>query len=264
MIISKRHDFGFVHIPKCAGSTIRQQLRELDDLGGKFYHTMTVPGFGRINGNHVLLTVLERYFPEDLAALRAVTSYAILREPEDRFISAVAQYLRANVREPSELSAKEILAETGRIIASLRDDPEQRVMRNVIFYRQTDYVYLHGERVIDHLYTMDDLAPLFDRLEARHGLKLERDTVWNPTVTYRIPGSSGGIKRAKDVARRMLPVRTYTAVRDMGVRLLTTRGVAQLDAALKGSAEVQDFVAMHYAEDAALYRSVRAGAEAVQ
>jgi hypothetical protein len=261
MIISKSHDFGFVHIPKCAGSTIRQQLRELDDLGGRFYHTMTLPELGRINGNHVLLKVLERHFADDLAALREVTSYAILREPQERFISAVAQYLRSNVREPSELSEREILAETGKIMAALRADPDQRVARNTIFYRQADYVYLHGERVIDHLYPMDDLAPLFDRLEARHGLSLERDTVWNPTVTYRIPGSSGGIKRVKDVARRMLPTRAYGSVRDLGVRLLTKRGVAQLDAALLGSAEVREFIATHYAGDIALYRAVRAEAE---
>ncbi len=184
MIISAAHDFGFVHIPKCAGSTIRQQLRDKDDLGGKFYHTMTLPDLGQINGNHVLLSVLERYFPDDLARLRAVTSYAILRDPGDRFRSAVAQFLRARVREPGELSEAEIRAETDGIIAALRDDPDQRVARNTIFYRQADYIYLHGEKVIDHVYTMKNMDALFDRLASQHGLDLERDQVWNPTVTF--------------------------------------------------------------------------------
>lgn len=254
MIVSKLHDFGFIHIPKCAGSTIRQQLRAIDDLGGRFYHTMTLPDLGRINANHVLLGVLERYFPEDLAALRAVTSYAILRDPQERFISAVAQHLRAHVREPGELSDAELQTETDKIIDALERDPDQRVIRNTIFYRQIDYVYLHGERVIDHLYSMDDLDPLFDRLSTEHGLKLERDTVWNPSVSYRIPGSSGGIKRVKDMAKRLLPVRSYALVRDMGLRLLTTEGVPRLDAVLRDNPKVQDFILTHYHDDIALYQ----------
>lgn len=258
MIISKSHDFGFVHIPKCAGSTIRQQLRDLDDLGGKFYHTMTLPDLGRINANHVLLKVLERHFPEDLAALREVTSYAILREPHERFISAVAQHLRAHVKEPSELSQADLRVEIDKIMASLSGDPDQKVIRNTIFYRQADYVYLDGVQVIDRLYTMDNLDPLFDRLETEHGLPLDRGAVWNPTVSYRIPGSSGGIKRIKDMAKQLLPVRSYAAMRDLGVRLLTTQGVPELETTLRNDPKVQDFIASHYHDDIALYQSLRA------
>ena len=257
MIISKAHDFGFVHIPKCAGSTIRQQLRDLDDMEGRFYHTMTLPDLGRINANHILLSVLERHFPEDLARLRDVTSYAILCEPMDRFKSAVAQHLRAHVREAAEIPEAEIRAQTDEIIAALRADPDQREIRNTIFYRQSDYVFLHGERIIDHLYPMDGMGPLFDRIADVHGLTIERDRVWNPTVTYRVPGSSRGLKRLKDSARKVLPTRAYAAVRDLGVKVFTTKGVPKLDNVLDGSAAVRDFVADHYAADIALYDTIR-------
>ncbi len=262
MIINKAHDFGFVHIPKCAGSTIRQQLRDLDDMGGRFYHTMTLPDLGKINANHILLSVLDRHFPEDLARLRDVTSYAILREPMDRFKSAVAQHLRAHVREAAEMSEPEIRTETDKIIDALRDDPDQKVIRNTIFYRQSDYVFLHGERIIDHLYPMDDMGPLFDRIARVHGLTIERDRVWNPTVTYRLPGSSGGLKRIKDRARKVLPTRTYAAVRDLGIKVFTTKGVPKLDSVLDGSSTVRDFVAEHYAGDIALYAGLRTPAAA--
>lgn len=258
MIINKAHDFGFVHIPKCAGSTIRQQLRDRDDLEGKFYHTMTLPDIGRINANHILLGTLEQHFPDDLARLRDVTSYAILRAPMDRFKSAVAQHLRGHVREASELSLAEIQAETDKIIAEIRADPDQRVIRNTIFYRQVDYVFLHDEQIIDHLYPMTNMAPLFDRLDQVHGLALERDQVWNPTVTYRVPGSSSGLKRLKDKARKVLPTKTYATVRDIGIRLLTTKGVPKLERFLDNSQTVRDFVDDHYARDIALYHKVRA------
>ena len=186
-----------------------------------------------------------------------MTSYAILREPMDRFKSAVAQHLRAHVREAAEIPEAEIRAQTDEIIAALRADPDQREIRNTIFYRQSDYVFLHGERIIDHLYPMDGMGPLFDRIADVHGLTIERDRVWNPTVTYRVPGSSRGLKRLKDSARKVLPTRAYAAVRDLGVKVFTTKGVPKLDNVLDGSAAVRDFVADHYAADIALYDTIR-------
>ena len=261
MIINAAHDFGFVHIPKCAGSTIRQQLRDQDDLGGKFYHTMTLPDIGRINGNHVPLDLLESHFPEDLARLRAVTSYAIVRAPAERFVSSIAQYLRTHVGEPAELTRSRILAETAKIIDQIRADPAQREIRNTIFFRQTDFISLRGEKIIGYVYAMEDIDAFFDRLATVHQLQLDRETVWNPTVTYRVPGSSGGLKRIKTISRQVLPTRTYAAVRDLGLKLFTTRGVPQLDAALGAMPAVRDFVAEYYAADAELYRNARAERE---
>jgi hypothetical protein len=256
MIINKTHNFGFIHIPKCAGSTIRQQLRDRDDLGGRFYHTMTLPDLGRINGNHVPLNVLAAHFPEELAALRAVTSYAILRDPMDRFVSGISQYLRAHVREPAEMTPVEIATQTSRIIEAIRRDTGQTEIRNTIFYRQYTYVELEGERVIDHLFAMPDMAALFDRIETQHGLVLIRDKVWNPTVTYRVPQMSGPLKRLKTLAQRHLPMKTYVALREVGMQAFTTKGVAKLSTQLEGSAEVQAFVAEHYRADAELYHAV--------
>lgn len=255
MIINAAHDFGFVHIPKCAGSTIRHQLREIDDLGGRFYHTMTLPDIGLINGNHVPLDLLGSHFPEVLAQLRAVTSYATVRAPTERFISAVAQYLRSHVREPAELSEAEMLEETDRIIAAVRADTGRRDIRNTIFYRQVDFVYLRGEKVIDHVYAMENMQTMLERIAAGHGLELRGDTVWNPTVTYRVSGISGALKRLNSASRRILPRSAYVALRDLGIRALTTRGVPTLETALRNSPAVTSFVAEHYAADLELYRN---------
>lgn len=254
MIISAAHDFGFVHIPKCAGSTIRHQLREQDDLGGRFYHTMTLPDIGRINGNHVPLDLLDSHFPEVLEQLRAVTSYATVREPLKRFISAVAQYLRSHTGEPAGLSEADILRETSRIIAGIQADTGRRDIRNTIFYRQADFVYLRGERVVGHVYAVENMEKMLERIAAVHGLELRGDTVWNPTVTYRVSGLSGALKRINSASRRILPRNTYVALRDFGIKTLTTKGVPVLEKALHNSREVQTFVAGYYAADLDLYR----------
>lgn len=255
MIINKAHDFGFVHIPKCAGSTIRQQLRDKDDAQGKFYHTMTVAGLGKVNANHLPLGVLAAHFPQDLAALRAVTSYAIARAPMERFISSMAQYLRRDDQDPSEMSATQIRERTLQIIAELSAAGSAREMRHTIFLRQADYVYLEGEKVIDHVYPMTRMDALFDRIETQHGLDLIRDTVWNPTVTYRFPLISRPLKSLKASAQKILPVKTYAAVRDMGFRLFTTKGVATLNETLLGMPEVTAFVREHYGADKDLYHN---------
>ena len=258
MIISKAHDFGFVHIPKCAGSTIRQQLRDKDDLSGRFYHTMILPEVGRINANHVRLETLEQFFPDTLTALRQVVSHAIVREPHERFRSAVAQHLRGRGTNPADMSDTELASEVAQLMTMIEDDTDFQNIQNTIFFRQTDFIFLHGERVVEHLFLMENIQDLFDRMESVHGLTLKRDTVWNPTVSYRVPGTAGSLNRLKTLAQRVLPHRHYAALRDLGVALFTTRGVPKLEALLTGSDDVRAFVERFYADDIALYHDLKA------
>lgn len=258
MIISKAHNFGFIHIPKCAGSTIRHQLRDKDDLSGKFYHTITLPEIGRINANHVRLEILEQFFPEALCALRDVVSYAIVREPHERFRSAVAQHMRAREIDPTKLNDAELTEKVAQIITEIENDTAFRTISNTVFFRQTDFIFLRGTRVVDHLFLMEDLQDLFDRMESEHGLTLKRDTVWNPTVSYRVPGTAGGLNRLKAMAQRTLPARHYAMLRDLGVKLFTTRGVPELETHLTSSDYVLDFVERFYTDDITLYNGLKA------
>lgn len=258
MIINKAHNFGFVHIPKCAGSTVRQQLRDQDDLGGRFYHTIKVPGFAKINGNHTQLKVLKTHFPGAFAALQEVTSYAITRDPLDRFISSVSQYLRSAGKDPGAMRKTEILAEVHRLMAALSAPSDQHVIAHTIFFRQTDYVFCDGERIIDHLYPIERLDRFFDRLATQHDLHLIRDKKWNPTVTYRVPAMRGRIEACKKVAQKYLPMKAYVALRDWSARMLTTEGATELEQVFRESLDVCTFVAEHYAQDARLHRAAQA------
>lgn len=253
MLISKAHNFGFVHIAKCAGSTIRQQLRDKDDLGGRFYQTMQHEALGHINANHLPLHILEQHFPQELAALQDVTSYTVLREPMDRFISGVSQFLRDGGQEPGDLSPEALRTAAHGVITYMESAPDLPDLRHTLFARQALYVSLGGARVVTHTYPMRPLSALFDTLERDHDLHLIRDKVWNPTVTYKVPAMAGPLKAAKDLAQKALPVGAYAKVRDLGVKLFTTKGVPKLNETLQGDARVQDFVARFYAEDATLY-----------
>jgi hypothetical protein len=258
MIISRAHDFGFVHIPKCAGSTIREQLRDKDDLQGRFYRTMQVEGLGKINGNHVPLRWLAEYFPADYAALRAVKSYAITRRPMDRFVSAVSQRIRAMGQEPGNLSATEIRRLTAEILADLDKAQGFPTGLYTIFMRQTDFTCHDGAQVLTELWPMENIDGFFDMLENRHGLPLIRDTVWNPTVTYRVPAMAGPLKRAKDMAKKLLPMNAYAKLRDLGIKAFTTKGAPNLNEVLLGTATITAFVADYYRADAEQHAAARA------
>lgn len=257
MIISHAHDFGFVHIPKCAGSTIRHQLRDIDDLQGAFFGTKVLPDGRQINGNHVPLQVLKVHYPEAWDALCGVTSYVIVRDPMGRFLSAMAQYLRGNVREAAEMRKDEILSEALQIIATVTDQNAPQTVKHAVFYPQVDFVYLEGQQVITHVVAMDDVDLLFDRMTTQHDLTIIRDKVWNPTVTYRVPAMSGALNRVKDISKQYLPMKTYVNLRELAVRTLTTKGVPKLEEVLQASGDVQDFVSRFYAEDATLYQTAK-------
>ena len=64
LIISDRFGFAFVHIPKCAGSTVREQIRRIDpecfEMAGRRMH----PDLGKIDAMHLPLDILRDHFPE--------------------------------------------------------------------------------------------------------------------------------------------------------------------------------------------------------
>jgi hypothetical protein len=258
MIIIKAHDFAFVHIPKCAGSTVRQQLRARDDLNERFYYTIQIPDFAKINGNHIQLSVLKTYFPDDFKALRAVTSYAISRNPLDRFISGVAQHVRDAGEDPGSMRPAEILRRAQDISAALRMPAQDHVIAHTIFLPQVDYVYLGGEKIVDHVYTIEDMDAFFDRLETQHDLHLIRDKKWNPTVTYRVPAMSGRAQSLNKIAQKYLPMKAYVSLRALGTRVLTTPGAPKMEQILREDAGIRDFVADHYASDWQFYRDAKA------
>jgi hypothetical protein len=253
MIISQSHNFGFVHIAKCAGSTIRQQLRDKDDLGGRFYKTMTLPGLGRINANHLSLQMLRDHFPEELAQLKAVTSYTLTRDPMGRFVSGISQLMRDRGMDPGTASHDDVLIQARGVMVYLNALDGFPDLEHILFARQIDYVMLEGEKIVSHVCAMEDIDALFDVMATRHDLHLMKDTVWNPTVTYKVPALSDILNRAKWFAQKVLPLRGYVALRDFAAKKLTTKGAPQLSETLRGSVEISDFVERYYANDRALH-----------
>ena len=94
MILSDEKRFVFVHIPKCAGSTIRFWLKDRVPFDTRFQSYITVNGLGSRHGAHLPLGVLHDHFPDAFDKVRHYRSIAVIRDPVSRFHSAFAQYQR--------------------------------------------------------------------------------------------------------------------------------------------------------------------------
>ncbi len=92
MIVSRSHEFIFIHVPKTAGSSVREALLPYSN-GNPFWHTVQRPelGPGRYDRAHVLARDW-RHFPY-LNANRHFFVFAVKRNPYSRFISAYHQHL---------------------------------------------------------------------------------------------------------------------------------------------------------------------------
>ena len=112
MIISDRHRFAFVHIPKCAGTSVRKALRPIDARDSIFDGMGTHPHMGMVNYAHFTLDDLSCHFPDQYRKVAEYRSVAIVRDPVDRFFSAIFQRLREfKGYEQSRITAKVIAGE---------------------------------------------------------------------------------------------------------------------------------------------------------
>jgi hypothetical protein len=89
MIISDRHHFVFAHIPKCAGTSVRDALQHLDDRDG--FYTGRVdqhPTLGLLDYVHIPLFNLRDHFRSEFEKAGDYWSFAVVRDPFGRFPSA--------------------------------------------------------------------------------------------------------------------------------------------------------------------------------
>lgn len=95
MIVSKSHNFVFVHNPKVAGSAIRSRIEEFHTAERIFWHQGYVPELDRmVDLAHLTYQEASRILPE----VRTYFSFGFVRDPYERFISAFNEHCRQHDR----------------------------------------------------------------------------------------------------------------------------------------------------------------------
>lgn len=261
MIISDKHRFVFIHIPKCAGTFVRSTVEPFDDTGGRFSnHVGEHPQLGLVDYVHLPLKVLKEYFPSEFERVVDYDAFAILRDPFARFPSALAQRLRMYKRVAlNSLSEVEIEREVDEVIDYLTQ--QQGLLRHdfIHFERQVNYVQLEGELVVRRLYAVNQVNDLLDDIGRLVGHDICEQgggaAVQNLTYMYRNQAMAGLFRRLIPAVpagiRAMLPSAGKEFIRRM---VYVPR--SQKEPKVFLSQHVQDFVRSYYAADFELLSSL--------
>ncbi|SOB97691.1 sulfotransferase family protein [Rhodobacter sp. JA431] len=263
MIISDMYQFAFIHIPKCAGTTVRNMLLDYDDLKGA--HTSRIdthPVLGHLDYVHIPLFTLREHFPDLFAKVTAYQSFTIVRDPYSRFTSALFQRIDRNCPTPARLMTQDELEhEACKVMEFLRENGGQNVLlppEYIHFQRQSDFIFLNGEKVLDAIYTTQQIDLLQTVLEQKIGQTLrvpQNDTIKNnKSQVFKNDTLRVLFRYLSPLQKRLVPLlpASFKAMtKQLVFKERKSGGVdlAKLD-------DVRAFVEEYYAEDLLIMRSL--------
>lgn len=257
MIASVEHGFCFIHIPKNGGSTIRDQLTDIDSLKGSFHGRVNINGLGRQQKAHLPLAVIRDHFPDIYELITPLEKIVIVLDPKDRFLSAMSQRSReVHKRFLNELSNEQILEDYRVITDHLKREDEMPAHEFRHFCRQKDFAYIDGLRFVEHIVPLEMMPELINFLAVRTGRRLDPKFHSNKTVSIKNKTLKARLLKVKNSAKRVLPTTVYGPMKDFGLRLFAQQGSGSASKTLE-SAGLHDFVCSHYANDYELLADAR-------
>lgn len=264
MIISDKYRFAFIHIPKCAGTTIKKTLIPYDDLLGA--HTDRVashPVFGMMDYVHIPLFIMKDYFKVEYQKVAEYDSFAVVRNPFSRFPSSVSQYVRMYTdKEIRTISKRDMIKYTDRIIDFLisRRSEDLLPFDFIHFQKQYDFIYCQDGKIVKYLYKLENIEMFFvhvsrivgrDLLAAhRGGSRKENYTELFRSRIFQL--IVGAIKPVLDKpATILLPKSTRDYVHNF---LYKPRDEKMKS--IFSSYEVKSFIESYYLEDIKIFNSL--------
>jgi hypothetical protein len=263
MIVSDRLRFVFIHVPKCAGTSVRTSIAQFHDSDPRYLKAIVNhPVYGMIDYRHMPLSLIAAVAPEIIDKLRVYASYAIIRDPLQRFQSSMAQRAKMYLgKEFAQMSSDEISNEIDRVIAYLRSTKQISSPDFIHFSRQSEFIFLDGERLVQCIYPVERL----DLLAAAIGDRVGQGTVAighdNRTTLFRYPQAKRFAMIGRNLSRRLMPETLHDKVRRSARRVLM-KPKDQLVLPEFKSDRVVDFIQSHYASDFEVYRMALSETEA--
>lgn len=272
MFISDTHRLAFIHIPKCAGTTVRNALAPYDEHADRFFDRAVFPHpvLGALDYPHIPLAVLNDHFPEDFAKLREYRSFALVRDPVSRFPSSLHERFVQQDRRPlSQRDPTEIAREVDKVLALLANHPADQPITDpglIHFSRQRDYIFLDGQQIVTSPRSIAEVDHLLDELSAIIGQRVQPEESKNRRIAYTNPT----IERLQTAITRpiekALPRRIWKPAFKPIKAAFQAVGLIQksrnplLD--LPNAAEITAFVRMFYAGDIKLFEELQGRVEA--
>lgn len=257
MIICPNHNFVFIHIPKCAGTSMRIQIMKCDPdyiaLGRPKVH----PELGKIDYGHIPLSTLQEFFPDHYAYLDKFDSFAIVRDPLERFGSALRQVMWQYEKRPMTLiPASEMRDRTLRMLDEIHSEIDNPSYRFIFFARQSSFIYLESRKVVKKLVPVSLVPNLINYLGRRTNTKLEAEARANQNVELRFKGIGKSAYGINTFLRERLPTGIHSRIKTSVLKVIASKRSAAEANGILDMPEVQDFVATHYKWDDEIYESV--------
>lgn len=257
-IFSKKHGFVFVHIPKNGGSTVRESLFHLDDMGKVFGPSeYEHPELGPVWLGHLPLWAIEKYYHDHFQVLKTSWAFALTRDPFQRFASAVAQRGRRFFdTDVSVLSEADLHKEAARVAEILTASSTLPPVDCCHFTRQTDFVVdRRGGRLVE-IFPLERFDLLVRQLAARKKLALDNRIV-NATKIARSGAALGAAQRVWRGVKPLLSASAQARIRAaLRPIFMTNRRDHQLDFVYRPP--TRDFIEKYYKEDFCLHQDALA------
>jgi hypothetical protein len=264
MIISDDYRFVFIHIPKCAGRTVRQQLRSYDSHPERFAGVSEHPELGAVHGDHIPLRVLHDSFPFEFRRVKDYDAFAVCRDPLDRFSSAVAHRLKMYKGvQPHLLSRRDLRRHIDEVFGYLSRHDSISDRPFIHFERQISFVELDGERIVQNVYPMARLHEMLHAISARIGkVPLAPQWIGRSRSGYRSPAVRLVVHALRPVLGGSVSAILSPAARRRLRKLVYVPFGESLSQVLR-SAEVRAFVEEYYRDDIRLYSEVTGAHDAL-
>lgn len=257
MLISQKHQLGFIHIPKCGGTSIKHLFAEIDDTETRFAGQFTHPELGRVFLGHLPLWALRDHYPELFEAMRGYRLFAICRDPYDRFESAISERMQLlHHKRINDFGYPEVVDFTASVIEKIKAQDRIVAADLCHFIPQSDFVFLDGQRIVGQVYPLAQINRLIAALSEATGIAAVTDFQANQTLNFRIKKSEGLLRRLSGRSRKLLPVRFHSWAKRQGKQLLT-RGGSQYEGFSRRDPKLSDFIQSFYAQDFHLLDTAR-------
>jgi len=259
MIVLDEHELFFVHIPKCGGTSVRRKLTEIsgqeDIYVGK---VRQFDGIGSIYINHLTLRTLCDHMPDLFEKLKRYHSFGAVRDPMERFRSAMYWHLR-NFKNIDLIAGQpfSMRDECAEVIEALDRHNGQLPHPFTIFQRQIDFVEMDGVQLVKHLYTLEIIDALMREMCRR--MNVDNSTIGheNRSLLLRVGKTHRVFRAFNEMAKSVLPTSTsYHRLRDAAISIFAKRLNDPLTEMVIGQ-DAFDFLIRYYAADQELYDRVR-------
>jgi hypothetical protein len=253
MIIADPHRFAFVHIPKCAGVSVKRPLRAIDSTDGYFSRIGDHPDLGRIHFAHITLDDLAAHFPDTYDKVAAYRSFAVVRDPHARFLSAIFQRLREFKHlNQSDLTDRRVEEEAGEVIAYLEKAQGRLDLEHVHFNRQIDYLFREDQQVVRDIFAIERMPAVVTYIAEHTEIAIEEAEKRNQSTEIRSSLLKPVIRAARKPYGMLVPyaVRNWLRARMERAGLY---GRVRREAFIRPGGRVEGFIRSYYARDIELH-----------